>query len=339
MKGQFLKNCEIRGWWFRKKADAGTTITHTMMNGSGVLNVPIQQRKQFYDVCIESLKNREKLYLVEQTKSGERFRMFLDIDYVTEEPVTDESIKRWVGHLYRTFPSLGNILISTCCRKREDGFKNGIHLSWPRTTVTSVSAMTVYERLKLALQSYDNEIPWDKILDVSVFKTGLRTILSHKWIRETREDVEPYVPRFEIGRDTRDFSEEKYTADMLEHFSILPQGNETEHFGDREKIISEGNVDNDLLVAWINEIYPEHGITRFDKIIPQKEHWVLSTSSKYCAFMGTEHKQNHGYFVVDKKLKTVTAKCHDDDHKGLKGRKYMVKPQILKYLQNLENKL
>ena len=332
----FIDECKERGWWFRTKADAGTTITHTMMNGGGVLNVPIQQRKQFYKVCIEALKRKEKLYLVEQSKGGDRFRMFLDIDYVTEEPVTDESIKRWVGHLHRTFPNLGNIVVSTCFRVKESDFKNGIHLSWPRTTVTSVSAMTIYERLKMALQSYDNEIPWNSILDTSVFKTGLRTILSHKRVRETREDVDPYVPRFEIGRETKDFSDEKYTAEMMEHFSILSHGNETEHFGDREKIISETNIDNNLLVTWLNEIYPRHAVTRIDKIIPNKERWILSTSSKYCAFQEKEHRQNHGYFIVDKKSKTVSARCHDEDHKGLVGSKYMVNPKIIKYLQSLE---
>jgi len=334
---QFVKDCESRGWWFRNKASAGTTITHTMMNGGGVLNVPIQQRNQFHNTCIDALKRKEKLYLVEQSKGGDRFRMFLDIDYVTEEPVTDESIRRWAGHLARTFPNLGSVLVSTCCRKKEDGFKNGIHLSWPRTTVTSVSAMNVYERLKLALQSYDNEIPWETILDVSVFKTGLRTILSHKKIRDTREDVEPYVPRFEIGPDgIRDFSDEKYTAEMMEHFSILSHGNETEHFGENEKIISSSNVDNDILVGWINEVYPKHNISQFDKVIPQKGNWILSTSSKFCPFLECEHKQNHTYFVVDKKSQTVSARCHDEDHKGLKGVKYMVRPQIIKYLQSLE---
>lgn len=336
---RFIKDCEVRGWWFKSKFLAGTTITHTMMNGAGVLNVPIQQRKLFYQICMEALKRKEKLFMVEQTKA-DRFRMFLDIDYLTDEAVTDESIKRWVEHLVRSFPSLGNVLVSTCCRSQGDKVKNGIHLSWPRTTVTSSSAMTIYERIKMALKSYDNDIPWETILDTSVFKTGLRTILSYKIKRDTRETVEPYVPRFDISdKGTRDFSNEKYTAEMMEYFSILSHGNETEHFGEKETIISGININNDILLSWLNEMYPNHAVQRIDKVIPKKTHWVLSVPSKFCVFQEKEHSQNHAYFNVDRQTQTICALCHDEDHKGLKGRKYMVNPKIIKYLQNLENKL
>jgi len=101
----FKDECERLGWWFRTKPD-GTMITHTLMNGSGVLIVPLQQRERFYEICMKSLSNHEKLFMVEQTKSSDRFRMFLDIDYVTNEDqgaVTDETIKRWDIHLYTAF--------------------------------------------------------------------------------------------------------------------------------------------------------------------------------------------------------------------------------------------
>jgi hypothetical protein len=337
----FKDECERLGWWFRTKPQ-GTTITHTLMNGSGVLIVPLQQRERFYEMCMKCLVNREKLFMVEQTKSSDRFRMFLDIDYVTsgeQGAVTDETIKRWATQLYTAFPTLGSVLVSTCTRKQGDDFKNGIHFSWPSVTVTSTSALNILNRVTAVLVDYDPDVPWKTVLDKSVFKTGLRTIWSYKVKRDTKELVEPYVPRFEIGKDGfKDITKDTPTAKLLQYFSILPHGTESEHFGNSETIISGTNADDELL-NWLKEMYPQHKIPGIDKILPKKTHWVISVRSKYCEFIKGVHQHNHGWFLIDKATKTIISKCHDEDHKNLSGRKYMVHPSIIKYLQKLENKV
>lgn len=333
----FKDECERFGWWFRTKPQ-GTTITHTLMNGSGVLIVPLQQRERFYEMCMRCLSNREKLFMVEQTKSSDRFRMFLDIDYVTtgeQGAVTDETIKRWAIQLHTAYPSLGPVLVSTCTRAQGDDFKNGVHLSWPQVTVTTASALNILNRITTTLVDYDPDVPWSTVLDKSVFKTGLRTIWSYKMKRDTKELVVPYVPRFEIGKDgVTEISQSSPSASMFERFSILPHGNELDHFGGNETIISGASTDDELL-KWIQEVYPQHNVKRIDKIIPKKTHWVIATQSKYCEFIEREHKGNHGWFLVDKESKTVLSKCHDEDHKCRSGRRYMVHPKIIKYLQNL----
>jgi len=333
----FKDECERLGWWFRTKPQ-GTTITHTLMNGSGVLIVPLQQRERFYEMCMRCLFNREKLFMVEQTKSSDRFRMFLDIDYVTtgeQGAVTDETIKQWALHLYRAFPSLGTILVSTCTRAQGEDFKNGIHFSWPHVTVTTSSAINILSRMTNVLNDYDSDIPWSTVLDKSVFKTGLRTIWSYKMKRETKELVVPYVPRFEVNKDgLTEIPQSNPTSSMLERFSILPHGNELNHFGGNETIISGHNGDDEL-IKWIRDMYPKHNVNRIEKVIPKKTYWVIATQSKYCEFINREHKGNHGWFLVDKESKTVLFKCHDEDHKCLNGHKFMVHPKIIKYLQRL----
>lgn len=283
------------------------------------------------------LANREKLFMVEQTKSTEKFRMFLDIDYLTTQEqgsVTIETIKRWTKHLYLAFPTMGPILVSTCVRKQGENFKNGIHLSWPQTTVTSSSAMNVLNNATKELMNFDETVPWSTVLDKSVFKTGLRTIWSYKMIRDTRELVEPYVPLFEIGdAGVSEIPQTKPSASMLERFSILPHGNETNHLGGDSAIISSFNVDDEL-VKWLKEIYPAHDLSEI-KVITKKTHWVICTRSKYCEFICKEHKGNHGWFLVDKVKKVVMFKCHDEEHKGLSGKERMVHPKIIKYLQGL----
>jgi len=276
--------------------------------------------------------------MVEQTKSSDRFRMFLDIDYVTNEDqgaVTDESIKRWAIHLYMAFPSLGPVLVSTCTRRQGDDFKNGIHMSWPQVTVTTASALNILSRITTALVDYDADVPWSTVLDKSVFKTGLRTIWSYKMKRDTKEIVIPYVPRFEVTKDgVNEIPQKNPSASLFERFSILPHGNELDHFGGSETIIS-GASTNDELLKWIQGMYPRHDVKRIDKVIPKKTHWVIATQSKYCEFVEREHKGNHGWFLVDKESKTVLFKCHDEDHKNRNGHKYMVHPRIIKYLQGL----
>jgi len=154
--------------------------------------------------------------------------------------------------------------------------------------------------------------------------------------RDTKELVVPYVPRFEIGENgVTEISQSNPSASMFERFSILPHGNERNHFGASETIIS-GVDSDDKLLKWLKQIYPKHNVKRIDKIIPKKTHWVISTQSKYCEFIGREHKGNHGWFLVDKKTKTVLFKCHDEDHKHMSGRSWMVHPEILKYLQYLD---
>ena len=333
----FKKECEQMGWWFRSKPE-GVPITHTLMDGSGVLVVPLQQRARFYEICMQCLSKREKLFMVEQTKSSDRFRMFLDVDYLTTEDqgaVTDETIKRWAMHLYEAFPSLGPVLVSTCTRKQDRNFKNGIHLSWPQVTVTYGSAMNIYKRVMMEMKNFDDSVQWDSVLDKSVFKTGLRTIWAWKIKRENKEMVVPYVPRFEVNKDgLTEISQSKPTASMLERFSILPHGNEPNHFAGDDTIISGASVDDEF-VTWIKQVYPKHNISKVEKVIPKKTHWVITTTCKYCEFIGKEHQSNHIWFLVDKESQTIMSKCHDEDHKGLSGRKMMVHPKIIKYLQKL----
>jgi len=337
----FIKECEQMGWWFRSKPE-GAKITHTLMNGAGVLVVPFQQRDKFYEVCIRALANREQLFMVEQTKSEDKFRMFLDIDYVTSNEqgaVTDETIKRWIGHLYMAFPSLGPILASVCIREQGDDYKNGIHLSWPQVTVTTASALNILKRISTTLADYDSDVPWETVLDKSVFKTGLRTIWSHKIKRETRETSVPYMPRFEVSENGFvEIFKNKPEASMFERFSILPHRNEVNHFGGSETIISGTSVDDELLV-WLKGVYPKHNISGIDTVIPKKSYWVISTRCKYCEFIGKEHQGNHVWFLVDKETKTVIAKCHDEEHKKLSGHRYIVHPKILKYLQKLNKEV
>jgi len=121
---------------------------------------------------------------------------------------------------------------------------------------------------------------------------------------------------------------------MLKRFSILPHGNEPNHFAGDDTIISGASVDDEF-VTWIKQVYPKHNISKVEKVIPKKTHWVITTTCKYCEFIGKEHQSNHIWFLVDKESQTIMSKCHDEDHKGLSGRKMMVHPKIIKYLQKL----
>lgn len=333
----FIKESEQMGWLFQKKPE-GTKITHTLMNGAGVLVVPLQQRDKFYEVCMNSLANKEMLFMVEQTKSADRFRMFLDIDYLTTKEhgaVTDASIKRWASHIFTAFPSLGPILVSVCIREQGEHYKNGIHMLWPKTTVTYTSAMSIFNRVLVTLTDHDDSVSWCDVLDKSVFKTGLRTIWSHKIKRDTREISVPYMPRFEVNADGLvELFKVKPDVSMFEKFSILPHGNETNHFGSDETIISGTSVDDEL-VNWLKEIYPRHKISGIDKVIPKKTYWIISTRCKYCEFIEREHQGNHSWFLVDRETKTIASKCHDEEHKNLSGKRKMVNPKIIKYLQGL----
>ena len=51
---------------------SGKNISHVLMDG-GVLSVPFDRLNDFYSVCIQCIKNGEKIYVVEQKTDNYNF--------------------------------------------------------------------------------------------------------------------------------------------------------------------------------------------------------------------------------------------------------------------------
>ena len=66
--------------WCREQGFLNNSnVSHVLMDG-GILSVPFDRLNDFYKICIQCIKNGEKIYVVEQ--KTDNYNFFLDIDYI-----------------------------------------------------------------------------------------------------------------------------------------------------------------------------------------------------------------------------------------------------------------
>jgi hypothetical protein len=290
--------------WYTKSRDS----THLILDGGSIKETP-----GFLEAYITDLTHGHRLHIVE--KKTNRFRFFVDVDFVSTEHELD--FEKVAMAIY-DIACLGPCLIARAKpREVSEGVKYGMHMIWPDTSVTKEKAQGI--RMKLLREMGPD---WDKVIDASVYQgSGLRMLWSFK--NESGSTV--YVPwgRIEFGRYT-EFKDKTPSVEYLKMFSIR-------HTDETVEDVIENSQPHTDLEEFIRKTIPGHEGARVVRVkqCRNKKDFYVATDSKYCENIKRRHKSNHVWFCILPKSGVVFQKCQDENCKSFSGKRYRIPSRLI----------
>lgn len=178
----------FKQWCVSRGYANSTNLSHVLMDG-GVLSIPYDRLTDFYKVYVNSVKNDEKIFVVEQ--KTEVYNFFVDLDYKDAKALSLERIESIVRVIGEKVNSLGggDCLISVSKPKPHgELIKSGIHLNWPNFPVDQKNALNLRQHIVSTLTTIYKGTSWEDVVDNSVYGnlekgtkgSGFRMPWSHK---------------------------------------------------------------------------------------------------------------------------------------------------------------
>jgi hypothetical protein len=295
--------------------------THVLMDG-GILCVPKEDTREFYQACISMINSGSKLYVVEQ--KTDMFKFFVDLDYKAPEKLNDEDLIQFCSIIHDSVESPGRCLIARAQpRPVKEGIKSGVHIHWPDLVVTRVQALNLRSKIIMELSAI-HDFDWNSVVDASVYGgSGLRMLWSHK-----KPSGDPYIPWRGTGPDgnfTLEFTKEP-NVKVLELFSIRTD--------EAPKGIEYSLSDSGPLEEFIQRYLTGQRRSKIKKV-QRHEHdgWFAQTDSKFCERIKTDHKSNHVWFSIHSGR--VSQRCLDEDCAEFKGTEHILPPSIVEQLEDV----
>lgn len=263
----------IKEWYTKIPKEA----THLLMDG-GMIKVPCDKLSNFYKYYYKQAKV-EDIFLIEKLSKSSQYKFFLDIDL--KKSTYDYKI------VLSTLQQLNIFEIFECNDKCGIHAISNIEVNY--NTVKHEFTKTINQ-----LKEINNEIKWDEIVDDSVYKIGLRMVLSKK--KEKGNTID------------RCYGKTCSYKDFLK--SILCTGtshDNIEYERENEYICQPIEVPHKTINKYMAEISPKY-LFIDTKAIKLNEHVIFNTKCKFCTNMNASHNSCTIYFVLNKQRK-LYQKC------------------------------
>ena len=343
----------FRSWCSNNKFNTRKATSHVLMDG-GVLSIPLDKLDEFCDTYVEAVKNKEKLYLVEQKTPTYNF--FVDIDYKDEEALDLERVQKVCRVICDKVKTLGgkDCLICVSKPKKVDNalIKTGVHMNWSGFVVNQEGAFNIRDHIISTLTSVFKHVDWDKVIDRSVYKgSGFRIPWSYKKGKHltcegqgcsecdnTGKITEsPYLPLFrytygpvmcimsKLSQDpTVEVLKESIVRTSVKEVVTIPAIDSRKK---NESSFTQAQMKDEVtdseaiahLETFIRKNMDGQEEARITRIFTHKKHFLISTTSKYCENLGRPHNSNHVWFHMVGS--TIFQKCFCDCETVI-GRRY-----------------
>ena len=165
----------LRNWCSQNK---GLTPekTHVLMDG-GILSIPFDKLDEFYKVYVQSIRQREYIYVVEQ-KTFPYYNFFVDIDYTSDDALElhqIEDISRYICKTVRQFSDSECLVSVAKPKSKGDLVKTGIHLNWGTFVIDQTNSINMRDHIICELSSVYPSQNWNSIIDKSVYGNPLKS--------------------------------------------------------------------------------------------------------------------------------------------------------------------
>lgn len=342
----------MRRWASENNLSNKDSLSHVLMEG-GVLSIPFDKMDQFYRKCIEDVKAKRKIFVVEQ--KTEIYNFFLDIDYIDEESLELNQIESVAKTICDKVNTLGgkDCLISVSEPKPKNGMiKTGIHMNWPDFPVDQVGALTLREHIVSILRLAYSAKKWEESIDESVYgvlgKTkgsGFRMPWSHKCVKDKKTGEQviegPYLP-FMIYRGHEGMgpmmppgkiepTAQEINMELLKMATIrsqatvacvipeLPDGIKRLEGGftaaQTKNQVSDSSIVAEVQ-AFIRMNMDGQASSHVKKMFKSRDAYLVETDSMYCENLGRCHNSNHVWFIVQDGKISQKCFCRCDTTKG-----------------------
>lgn len=347
MKYESLKNwADKKKYFFANKAvidDKSKIISHTCLDG-GVFCIPDDQLLEFEYRYSKCLSSKSKMSISERI-NPECFVFFIDIDYKDNKKTFGENVVVIESRIPQIYSIICKVFecefkMIVCSRKEDfigDKAKTGYHLIFPDLYVNLKIARDTVTHIVNKLNEISPSYTWNKIIDTSVYLSGLRMIGSTKG----KQSEMVYMPRNTYGYSENylDDNVEKYIFDCsvraLGEFNLnFPRFDEYDKINvESQNFFKLPSVQQKNFV----ELSPErrtlilNEVDKFIKTLPSpiNKEWsdfngvsdvlvhidgntyLFKTLSKYCTNKGRCHNNNHVYFSITKS--GLKQKCYSNN--------------------------
>jgi len=363
--------------WCRSEGFCNSSnLSHVLMDG-GVLSVPFDRLNDFYEKYVEAIKNKEKIFVVEQKTPTYNF--FVDLDYKDEDELTIDQLKdvcRFICDRVKKYGG-GEAIVSVAEPKScgEGLIKHGIHINWKNFVVDRDSAMALRGHIISGLSRIYSSKNWEDIVDLSVYGgtkgasrgSGFRMPWSHK--RAKHEECQGrgcelcekgkitqgmYVPLFKYTSGPFPMLMEidkEPSVDMLWAVTLRTQETNfvtVEGATRKEGTLTAAQMKNELedsticqeIQTFIRKNMDDQSNMEVTKIYVHKNHYLVSSNSKYCENLKREHSSNHVWFHIDNNTIVQKCFCRCETNRGryhgfckdFSGRRHFLSSKILRLL-------
>jgi hypothetical protein len=159
------------------------------MDGS-ILSIPFDRLDDFYKVYVQSIRQREYIYVVEQ-KTFPYYNFFVDIDYTSDDALElheIEDISRYICKTVRQFSDSECLVSVAKPKSKGDLVKTGIHLNWGEFVIDQDNSINMRDHIICELSCVYPSKNWNSIVDKAVYGnpqksthgSGFRMPWSHK---------------------------------------------------------------------------------------------------------------------------------------------------------------
>ena len=344
--------------WLNKFKTTQDHQTHLSFNG-GKYYVPDEQMDEFYKKYYKSMiESTENLYLIEKIYDSS-FAFFLDIELNKKEYSPDINIQDRISQIIKStslcIDTLFKNEITDTETEVDDSQKldyhviskrnNKYHINFPNLNVNKQIAIVIINKLK----EYVNSSIM-KLIDTSVYNTGLRMLGSQKSDTTNMEEKKKYGDKYEsiyrICRDdgkildVKDISYELFMKTVIrrksnvslsllkEEYTSLVKNTSKEKNKITLKGINNPKIINELIIL-LNHIQETHSDIlpeplKCGPIVAKPNKmgffcFYVTLLNKYCYFKQREHMRESSPIYIEVSSYGIYVKCHDND---CLGRKY-----------------
>lgn len=317
-----------------------SNLSHVLMDG-GVLSVPYDRLNDFYETCITSIHNGEKIFVVEQ--KTDIYNFFVDLDFKVENELSLEYMTGICKNICKCVKSLGggDAVVSLAKPKPyKNMLKHGIHINWNNFPVNRESAIALRKHIIKKLETKEKSKNWQDIVDSSVYGnverdtkgSGFRMPWCHKKSKHEKcagtgcsecdkgkltEGV--YLPlyMYKSGSVFGDILEQIDPSPTLELFWMTTVRSNSKDYKlidcefEFPKLTKTIEYDNDdvriHLQCFIRKHMDGQNNAEITKIHEHENRFLVSTTSKYCENLKRCHSSNHVWFYIENEF--ISQKC------------------------------
>ena len=326
--------------------DEPKNLTHLAFKGKGKYKVPNEKYVEFYKTYYDFLIREDtSMYIIEKINETTKFAFFLDIEtpkksnYIIKTKDINVIIEKTIDAIREIYEV--NDVIDYIITRRNDKY----HVNFSKLIVNSIGAQGLS---RLIIEKLPQDLK--KLIDTSVYRTGLRLFGSKKSDTEISKekdnyigDIENYSSIYEIYDidsnelfDIKDTTFDQFMKLVIRrpentNLSIIKEeykNQYTQNLIKKEQNISVKGIENKAigieiskLLSFIKETNDDHlkdytfNISRI--VATQNKQGIfcyyISLTDKLCPFVGRDHRRNQSPIYVELNMSGLFLKCYDQD--------------------------
>ena len=291
---------------FEHKTPHGVAPTHTSMRG-GSYHIADDDLLEFYTLYAQAIKDNVPMFLTERVTNP--FYFFCDVDFEKPQDVPDSFIDTLVP-FYKT--AIANVLGEQYNQKHLISTRDvhKIHLHFPGLVVTKDQAVSIRDDVVAQVQSAFPDISqWDKIIDKSVYSSGLRLLGSRKRIADASKHQVYSIKGREMTPDLLQLVSIRCKQQVVAQTILKPA---TELVQPDDPLVAKACEMASASFEFLGEcdvVSTKTIQARFGPML------CINLGNRHCPFVDREHKRESNYLFLRLDKRGMVLKCHDDDCK------------------------